>query len=64
MRPAVDEDPNRAVPAEHYGGFGIGLWVVRQVVEAHRGTIRVSSQEGEGSTFVVELPIEGGPSSP
>jgi signal transduction histidine kinase len=47
----------RAVPAEHYGGFGIGLWVVRQVVEAHGGTIQVVSRPGEGSTFAVELPL-------
>jgi signal transduction histidine kinase len=49
----------RAVPAEHYGGFGIGLWVVRQVVEAHGGTIRVASRPGKGSTFVVELDLSG-----
>ena len=48
----------RAVPAEHYGGFGIGLWVARQVVEAHGGSIQVSSAKGKGSTFVVELPLQ------
>ncbi len=47
----------RAVPVEHYGGFGIGLWVARQIAEAHGGGIRVSSTEGAGSTFVVTLPI-------
>jgi signal transduction histidine kinase len=46
----------RAVPARHFGGFGIGLWIVRQAVEAHEGGIRVSSALGSGSTFVVELP--------
>jgi signal transduction histidine kinase len=46
----------RAVPSQHYGGFGVGLWVARQVAEAHGGSIRVSSTEGIGSTFVVELP--------
>jgi signal transduction histidine kinase len=45
----------RAVPGEHYGGFGIGLWVCRQVVLAHGGAIRVSSTHGVGSTFFVEL---------
>ncbi len=46
----------RAVPSQHYGGFGIGLWIVRQVVEAHGGTIRVESAAGAGTTFTVELP--------
>lgn len=47
----------RAVPEEHYGGFGLGLWIVRQITEAHHGTVRVESQLGEGSTFLVELPL-------
>ena len=46
----------RAVPETHYGGFGLGLWMVRQVVEAHRGSIQVISEKGRGSTFIVELP--------
>ena len=48
----------RAVPMERYGGVGIGLWVVRHVVEAHGGTIRVESRPGAGSTFSVELPLD------
>jgi signal transduction histidine kinase len=51
----------RAVPERHYGGFGIGLWVARLVAEAHGGRIRVQSQPAEGSTFVVELPLEEEP---
>jgi PAS domain S-box-containing protein len=47
----------RAVSAQHYGGFGIGLWVARQVVEAHGGSIRVVSKQDAGSTFTVELPL-------
>ncbi len=37
---------------------GIGLFIARQIVEAHGGSIRVESALGMGSTFVVELPIE------
>lgn len=51
----------RAVPAQHFGGFGIGLWIVRQVVEAHGGTICVQSAADAGSTFVVELPVGRSP---
>ena len=47
----------RAVSGRHYAGLGLGLWIVRQIVEAHGGTIRVQSAPGEGSTFVVELPL-------
>ena len=47
----------RAVPARHYGGFGIGLWAARQIVEAHGGAVRVASEPGAGSTFPVELPV-------
>jgi PAS domain S-box-containing protein len=46
----------RAVSSQHYGGFGLGLWFVRQVVEAHGGTIGVTSELGAGSTFSVSLP--------
>jgi signal transduction histidine kinase len=49
----------RAVPSQHYGGLGIGLWIVRQIIEAHRGAIRVSSTKGIGSSFTVELPLTG-----
>jgi signal transduction histidine kinase len=49
----------RAVPSQHYGGLGIGLWIVRQIVEAHRGAIRVASTKGTGSSFTVELPLTG-----
>jgi PAS domain S-box-containing protein len=47
----------RAVPETHYGGFGLGLWIVRNIVEAHGGDIRVSSEPGKGSRFDVTLPV-------
>jgi PAS domain S-box-containing protein len=46
----------RAVSDRHYGGFGLGLWIVRQVVEAHGGSVRLESSPGQGATFFVELP--------
>jgi PAS domain S-box-containing protein len=47
----------RAVSGRHYGGFGLGLWITRQVVEVHGGSIQLRSAPGEGSTFTVELPL-------
>jgi signal transduction histidine kinase len=48
----------RAAGREAPGGIGLGLWIARQLVEAHGGSIRVESALGEGSSFIVELPCE------
>jgi signal transduction histidine kinase len=45
----------RAARERSYGGLGLGLWASRQMVEAMGGALRVSSVEGEGATFVLEL---------
>jgi signal transduction histidine kinase len=47
----------RAVgPDERRSGFGVGLWVVSQLVNAMGGTIRVDDAQGGGSVFIVTLP--------
>jgi signal transduction histidine kinase len=49
----------RAVPADQYGGLGLGLWIVKEFVGAMGGTVSVDSRPGEGSAFTVELPLAG-----
>ncbi len=48
----VDNRDNREI-----GGTGIGLYLVKSMVEAHHGTVDVQSELGKGSTFIVNLPL-------
>jgi signal transduction histidine kinase len=47
----VNQDP-------HIGGLGLGLFIVRRIVEAHHGRVWVESKPGDGAKFIVELPCE------
>jgi predicted ATPase/signal transduction histidine kinase len=46
----------RAASVRHYGGLGLGLYIAREIVLAHAGTMRVESDLGQGAAFIVELP--------
>ena len=47
----------RAVSSRHFAGLGLGLYITRQIVEAHGGTLLLKSVVDEGSTFTVRLPL-------
>jgi signal transduction histidine kinase len=49
----------RVVSPDHYGGFGLGLWIVKLLVEAMGGKVAVRSAIGQGSVFSAELPRHG-----
>jgi signal transduction histidine kinase len=42
-------------------GLGLGLYYVKQIVEAHGGTISVQSKPAEGTTFYIKIPTDDGP---
>ena len=50
----------RGAPVRNYGGFGLGLWIVKQIVQAFGGSVAASGAPGAGATFTIELPLEGG----
>ena len=43
--------------SRRFGGMGLGLALVREIVEAYKGRVMVESQVGEGSTFKALLPV-------
>ena len=51
----------RAVSGESFPGMGLGLFITREIVEAHGGKIAVASRPGDGARFEVTLPrrLEG-----
>ena len=46
----------RAVSSQNYGGLGLGLWIVREIVTEHGGEIRLDSAPGRGTVMEIELP--------
>jgi two-component system sensor histidine kinase BarA len=49
---------HRGVKGRHREGSGLGLAIARRIVEAHRGTLDLSSGSGKGSTFYFNIPVD------
>lgn len=47
----------RGVDESSQSGLGLGLYISKQILDAHKGSLRVISAKDEGSTFTVELPL-------
>ena len=58
MHRRIFERFERAASTRHFGGLGIGLYVVREIVTAHGGTVGVESSRGGGARFSLTLPME------
>lgn len=54
---AIFERFERADADQQISGLGLGLYITKQLIEAHQGSIYVTSQVGTGSLFTVELPL-------
>lgn len=57
-QPRIFQQFERIAHDDGTGGLGLGLYITRQLVEAHGGTISMESRLGEGSIFTVILPVD------
>lgn len=57
LQTKIFERFERGMNNKSIGGLGLGLYISRQIILAHQGTIRVESSEGKGSEFIVEIPL-------
>lgn len=55
---AIFDRFQRATEDEKFQGLGVGLFIVKQIIDAHGGKVSVKSKLGKGSTFIIELPIK------
>ncbi len=62
--PRIFDKFERAASARHHGGLGLGLFIAKQIVDGHGGSIRVTSEPGLGASFVVRLPPRSAPRPP
>jgi PAS domain S-box-containing protein len=54
----------RGAAGYEHSGLGLGLYVTREILQAHGGSVRVASQPGAGAVFTAELPCGSPPAGP
>ena len=54
----IFEQFERAAPNAISEGFGLGLWITRQIAQAHGGSVSAEGELGRGSTFTLRLPMD------
>ncbi len=59
MKEKIFEPFQRATSTEPIPGLGLGLYVVKLIVESHGGQIALDSEQGHGARFIVDLPCAG-----
>ena len=59
--PRIFQPFERGVSERHYGGLGLGLHIVKTIVEAMRGSVDVESSPERGTVVTIELPTGGEP---
>jgi PAS domain S-box-containing protein len=47
----------RAISKSEISGLGLGLYIVKEIIERHGGSVRIESTPGQGSSFIVKLPL-------
>lgn len=57
FKPKLFQQFERGISANEVSGLGLGLYICKQIVEAHQGQIWMESREGEGATSFVKLPL-------
>jgi signal transduction histidine kinase len=48
----------RAISSNEVSGLGLGLFIVKEMLEKNKGSIKVESELGLGATFIINLPIQ------